>query len=531
MTFIDEFTRFTVVVPIARKSDVATEFNKFRVWFERRYECIVKCLHSDGGGEYEALVGYCDSVGIELDMTPAASPELNGMAERMNRTLVESALAMFSHANMPKAFWAEAVAHAADIRNRFIAPRCNSKTSYELLTGETPRLDHLRVFGSLAWTHVPKKNRIKLDDRSLRGVVVACYDNSLYKLWIPSKKRAVLSRHVQILENKFPPIDWYSMEEDSASDTEVQTLAIHSACATQLPSSPPVEVSPPKPAINFHDLDWNEDLDVVTHITPVASKHGAVENDEDSALPDGNQDVQEEENENQLMEGLLEAPPSRYPQRVRTLTQFYNPSSANLAVTDNEPNSIAETLNSTEASEWQKAIDDELQSLNKHHTWDVCSHPEGELALDTRFEFRRKWLVDGTVGKYKARLVVKGFLQGNIEQTYSPVVDFSTVPAALAVAVQKDLRVHQLDVRTAFLHGKIDSDVYIRPPRGAGIKLDSNQSLKLNKGLYGLKQAPRLWFEKWESVVCSLGFKKLSGDQCFIEDRIFGFYCTLTMYY
>ena len=98
------------------------------------------------------------------------------------------------------------------------------------------------------------------------------------------------------------------------------------------------------------------------------------------------------------MEGLLEALPSRYPQRVRTLTQFYNPSFASLAVTDNEPNSIAEALNSPEASEWQKSTDDELQSLNKHHTWDVCSHPEGELALDTRFAFWRKWLFDCTVG-------------------------------------------------------------------------------------------------------------------------------------
>ena len=128
-------------------------------------------------------------MGIELDMTLAASPELNGMEERMNRALVESAVAMLSHANMPKYFWAEEVVHAADIRNRFISPRRNSKPSNELMTGETPRVDHLRVFGSLAWTHVPKKNCIKLDDRCLRGVVVACYDNSLYKLWIQARKR------------------------------------------------------------------------------------------------------------------------------------------------------------------------------------------------------------------------------------------------------------------------------------------------------------------------------------------------------
>ena len=107
--------------------------------------------------------------------------------------------------------------------------------------------------------------------------------------------------------------------------------------------------------------------------------------------------------------------------------------------------------------------------------------PEGVRPLQTRFVFRRKKLSNGTVGRFKARLLVKGYMQGNVDHTYSPVVDFSTSRLALAVAVQRNLFVHQLDVRTAFLHGNIDSDVYILPPNGSGIVLQQKEALKLKR--------------------------------------------------
>ena len=130
VTFIDEFSGYMVVVPIKKKSDVADKFKQFHKWFERRYSCVIQRLHCDGGGEYTGLDGYLMERGIERNDHPAYSPELNGLAERANRTLMESARSMLFYAHMPKSFWAEAVCHVADIRNRFLCSGHESKTSY-----------------------------------------------------------------------------------------------------------------------------------------------------------------------------------------------------------------------------------------------------------------------------------------------------------------------------------------------------------------------------------------------------------------
>lgn len=155
-----------------------------------------------------------------------------------------------------------------------------------------------------------------------------------------------------------------------------------------------------------------------------------------------------------------------------------------------------------------------MKSLRDHGTWVVEKLPPSSKPLKSRFVFQKKLLNDGSIGRYKARLVVKGYMQGNVDLTYAPVVDFATVRVALAIAVKREYFIHQMDVRTAFLHGEIDDEVFIIPPPGCGISLKPGTALRLRKGLYGLKQAPRLWHEKWKDVVTSLGFKSLVSDTC-----------------
>ena len=120
---------------------------------------------------------------------------------------------------------------------------------------------------------------------------------------------------------------------------------------------------------------------------------------------------------------------------------------------------------------------------------------------------------NGKVIRHKARLVGRGFLQWNVEQTFAPVVDFATVGTCLAVALQKEYSIQQLDVRTAFLHGNIDKDVYIKPANGVQL-CKEGQVLNLQRGIYGLKQAPPLWHEKWESLMDQMGFITLLSDDC-----------------
>lgn len=91
-------------------------------------------------------------------------------------------------------------------------------------------------------------------------------------------------------------------------------------------------------------------------------------------------------------------------------------------------------------------------------------------------------------------------MQGIVEDTYAPVVDFTTITVALAVAVQKGYFIDQIDVRTAFLHGDVDPDIYVTPPEGIDL-CKPYEAVKLRKGLHGLKQRPRLWSDKWGTVM------------------------------
>ena len=177
-----------------------------------------------------------------------------------------------------------------------------------------------------------------------------------------------------------------------------------------------------------------------------------------------------------------------------------------------------EALNQDDSQKWDGAIRSELISLENHSTWEVVKRPENARVIPTRLVFKRKFNEDGSVSRHKARMVVKGFMQGPIEDTYAPVVYFTSVRIAIAIAVQKGLKLHQLDIRTAFFHGKINGTVFVSPPAGLehmGLKICSETDvLLLKKGLYGLKQAPKLWNMKWLTIMNVLQFEPLRADPC-----------------
>lgn len=174
-------------------------------------------------------------------------------------------------------------------------------------------------------------------------------------------------------------------------------------------------------------------------------------------------------------------------------------------------------MSRSDSSNWRDAVREEMESiLDKKTFYDVCA-PGGGVGvrvIPTKFIFKLKRHSGGSVAKYKARLVVKGFMQQDVMHTYAPVVDFGTVLKTFKIALCNGYHLHQMDVKTAFLHIDIDSDVYINLPNGFGETESKRKLFKLPKGLYGLKQAPKLWFKKWKSVVAKLGFTQSSTDYC-----------------
>lgn len=161
---------------------------------------FIKILHSDGGGEYvnTDLREYFTVHGIHHETTTAEAPEQNGVAERYNRTLLESLRAMMHYAGVPEPLWAELAATAAYLRNR-LPTRANvgQVSPYELWHGRKPSVEHLRIIWSDAYAHVPKSKRSKLAPRAKRLKLIGYHDEKkAYKLWDPVAENIVISRDV-----------------------------------------------------------------------------------------------------------------------------------------------------------------------------------------------------------------------------------------------------------------------------------------------------------------------------------------------
>ena len=155
-------------------------------------------------------------------------------------------------------------------------------------------------------------------------------------------------------------------------------------------------------------------------------------------------------------------------------------------------------------SEWAAAVTEEVQALVKSGTWEITSIPEGKKAVGCKWIFSIKYNVDGSINRYKARLVTKVFTQSygvDYEETFAPVAKLNFVRVILSLAANLDWPLHQLDIKNAFLNGELEEEVYMQIPPRLESPNTSNMVCKLHKSLYGLKQSPRAWFDRLTKVV------------------------------
>jgi hypothetical protein len=184
---------------------------------------------------------------------------------------------------------------------------------------------------------------------------------------------------------------------------------------------------------------------------------------------------------------------------------------------EEDPLTIQEALSSLDADLWQEAINDEMESLESNKTWRLVDLPPGCKTIGCKWILKKKLKADGTIDKYKARLVAKGFRQReNIDffDTYSPVTRVTSIRVLIALAALNDLIVHQMDVKTAFLNGELEEEIYMDQPEGFIVFGQEKKVCKLEKSLYGLKQAPKQWHEKFDNLILANGFKANESDKC-----------------
>jgi hypothetical protein len=181
------------------KSEAFEIFKNFKALVEKESGCIIQCLRSDMGGEYTShdFNEFCNTQGIKRQLTAAYTPQQNGVSERKNRTLLNIVISLLSCKNVPKRFWPEALKWATYVMNRSPTVSVKNITPEEAWSGIKPSVHHFRVFGCLAYAHIPDSQRKKLDNKSIKCVHLGLSDESkAYKLHDPAQRKIIVSRDV-----------------------------------------------------------------------------------------------------------------------------------------------------------------------------------------------------------------------------------------------------------------------------------------------------------------------------------------------
>lgn len=452
ITFIDDHSNFTKVYLLAHKSEAINMFKTYVAEVQNQFGRNIKRFRSDRGTEYDSneFKDLYASLGIIHETTAPYSPESNGKAERKNRTLTELVVAILISSGAPKSLWGEALLTVCHVLNRI--PHLSSDVSpYELWKNRKPNIDYFRVWGCLAFVRIPDPKRIKLASKAYECVFIGYADNSKASKFLDLHNNVIIeSTDVDFYEDKFP----YLLRSSGGSSGG--------------------SGGGPQPSITIpqHDSAVNNDSpDIV--IEPRKSK------------------------------------------RARTAKDFGD--DYVVYSLESDPNTLKEALTSPDADLWQEAINDEMDSLTSNETWELVDLPHGSRPIGCRWILKRKLRPDGTVEKFKARLVAKGYVQKeNVDffDTYSPVTRVTTIRVLLAISSIHNLLVHQMDVKTAFLNGELEEEIYMHQPEGFVIPGEEHKFCKLNKTLYGLKQAPKQWHDKIDQLLLSNDFAINNVDKC-----------------
>jgi transposase InsO family protein len=534
IVIVDDFTRFTWVRQLNRKDDAAQAIKDFTMWAETQHQqngYTLRVIRSDNGGEFvnNALSSWFKERGTDHQLTVPYTPQQNGVAERMNRTLMEMVRTVLLSARLSPPFWAQALLYAAHTRNRLITKAVDGMTPHEAWTGTKPDISTLRPFGCVAYVHIPSALRNKLDPKARKCMMVGYPPNAKgWLLWDSVGHKLIVARDVVFHEYQL----WSSTaaigrEGRGGPGTNYSSLTFTPPSNDDIPTyttpvtKPSVDLAPqPNDGNNAGNavVDDDDETEVTLHpqLKMLTDFLG-------SGPADAAPSVLGSRNGKRghvalLVDGELCAMVAMdKPNDDRPESDTIIPQSA--VTTNNtpvEPRSYSEACSRSDSNEWLAACSEEVAALKRNDTYELVDRVPGMNVVRNRWVFKHKRLSDFT-HKYKARLVAKGFTQKegvDYDETFSPVVRFDSLRCLLALAAHYDWEVHHMDVKTAYLNGILDKDIYMEQPEGFVVAGKEDKVCRLKKGLYGLKQAGRAWHETIDPALRRLGLTPLNSDSC-----------------
>ena len=492
ISFIDDATRMVTVMFMRAKSEAAGHIKQYVNEIERKFDRRTKYLRFDNGKELvnAEVKKFAAEKGIVIETTAPYSPSQHGTAERMNRTLLELTRAMLIGQKLPPSLWAEAVTHATYIRNRSPTQALGNRTPFEAWHGSRPDVRHFQEFGRDVWVLQQGTKPSKIEPKSHRMKFVGFLDaKKAIRFYDPTKRSIRDSRNFTFGDEI----------QETVSTIEVPGLRFEGerdAAASPNPEEPnanddqpeePKEFTPRRTERNVKDHDYRKANNPAAHATTRQLKTA---------------------NEAHIAYAYVSACEEQ-------------------GLTMKDPLTLKEALKADDGPNWEEAIHEELDQHERLKTWELVDLPAGRQAIGNKWVFVRKRDELGDIAKHKARLVIQGFLQKpgvdyNEQGTFAPVMRFDTLRILLAIAAVMNWDIVQLDVKGAYLNGKVKEEIYMRQP--TGYTDGTNRVCHLLRNLYGLKQAGNVWNEDFNKTMEELGYTRLRTDYCtyirILEDDI-----------
>src|SRR5277367_5022654 len=402
LTFIDDFSRKATIYFLKQKSQVAEKFTEYRVMVERQTGLKLAKLRTDNGLKFcnTNLDGECRKLGIRHERTNVFSPQMNGVAERYNRTLMDLVVTSLKSSKLPKHLWAEAANAVNHVKSRTPHSSVPEGVPDFVWYGRQPSVAYIKAFGCVGYVHIPKQKRSKLDPKAEPLVLVGYAMHTRgYRMWEPGTKRVVETKHVRFDESK---IGIGEVREDRSEELV---------------------------SYDYEERGWNRELGGRLQRNEVVTpKRDSSDSESDQDLPNTQPKVPrppaKKVRSGNAVEDILR-------NRLNSKGEGSPGSSSNFVGSIGEsnfcdiviPQSYEEALSLPETNKWEEAMSKELDCHQERETWSLEEVPRGSKLVSCRWVYSVKRDITNAIVKFKARLVARGFSQRegiDYEDTYSP---------------------------------------------------------------------------------------------------------------
>ncbi|GJX90092.1 putative ribonuclease H-like domain-containing protein [Tanacetum coccineum] len=585
LVIVDDYSRFTWVKFLRSKDETPEFVINFLKQIQVGLNKTVRYIRTDNGTEFvnQVMSKYYEGVGIFHQKSVPRTPQQNGVVERRNRTLVEAARTMLIFSKAPMFLWAEAVATACYTQNRSLIHTRHNKTPYELVHDKKPDLTFLRVFGALCYPTNDSEDLGKLQAKADIGIFVGYAPSRKgFRIYNKRTRRIMETIHVTFdeLHQTMAPVHISSGPEPmSMTPGQFSSgLIPNQVHATNyvLPTDKDLEllfqpmfdeyfevtrVDEPVPsatAVNAHvvlpgtsvsttftqDAPSSSFSPSSSGIQPLVIQHNVVGGPtiEDTpitqaTLHPSNSPITGEPGSAQSSSGDVSiAEPNQVNQPLAYLRKWSKDHPLdNIVGNPSHPVSTRKQL----ASDVLWSMQDEIHEFDRLVVSELVPRPVYVMVIALKWIYKVKLDEYGDVLKNKARLVAKGYRQEegiDFEESFAPVARIEAIRIFIANAGTKNMIIYQMDVKTAFLNGDLQEEVFVSQPEGFEDPDNPTHVYHLKKALYGLKQAPRAWYDTlskflmankfFKGVVDPTLFTRKSGKhillvQIYVDDIIF----------